>query len=68
MPYTAKEVLREPLHARFIDGLQTGSHKILHHPVGRQTYVSMHTNDTPTGTFRKILKQAQHSEEEFKNL
>ncbi len=68
MPFTAKEVLRKLLKAGFIEKRQTGSHKILRHPDGRQTYVAMHTKDIPVGTFKKILKQAQISEEEFKNL
>jgi predicted RNA binding protein YcfA (HicA-like mRNA interferase family) len=47
---------------------QTGSHKLLRHPDGRQTYVAMHTATLPTGTFRKILKQASVTEEEFRDL
>ena len=68
MPYTAKEVLQKLLRAGFIEVRQSGSHKILRHPDSRQTYVALHTKDVPTGTFRKILKQAQLSEEEFKKL
>lgn len=68
MPFTAKEVLGKLLKAGFIEKRQTGSHKILRHPDGRQTYVAMHTKDIPVGTFKKILKQAQISEEEFKKL
>ncbi|HEU4345537.1 MAG TPA: type II toxin-antitoxin system HicA family toxin [Candidatus Binatia bacterium] len=47
---------------------QTGSHKVLRHPDGRQTYVAMHPGTLPTGTFRKILKQAGLSEEQFRGL
>ncbi|MGH7798135.1 MAG: type II toxin-antitoxin system HicA family toxin [Candidatus Binatia bacterium] len=47
---------------------QTGSHKVLRHPEGRQTYVAMHPGTLPTGTFRKILKQAGLSEEQFRGL
>jgi len=68
MSYTAKEVLRKLLKAGFIEKRQSGSHKILRHPDGRQTYVSMHTKDIPIGTFRNILKQSGLTEEEFKNL
>jgi len=68
MPYSAKEVLRKLLHAGFEDRRQSGSHKILRHPDGRQTYVAMHTKDIPEGTFRKILKQARITEEQFKEL
>ena len=35
---------------------------------GRQTYVAMHTQDVPSGTFRSILRQAKLTEEEFRNL
>lgn len=68
MPYSAKEVLRKLLKVGFIEKRQSGSHKILRHSDGRQTYVSMHTGDIPDGTFRKILKQAKLSEEEFRNI
>jgi predicted RNA binding protein YcfA (HicA-like mRNA interferase family) len=47
---------------------QSGSHKILRHPDGRQTYVAMHPGGLPTGTFRKILKQAGLTEEQFRSL
>lgn len=68
MPYTAKEVLNKLLKAGFIIKRQSGSHIILRHYDGRQTYVAMHTKDIPEGTFRKILKQSQISFEDFKNL
>ncbi len=68
MPYTAREVLAKLLRAGFAEKRQSGSHKILRHPDGRQTYVAMHTGDIPNGTFRTILKQARLTEEEFKQL
>ena len=68
MPYTVREVLAKLLRAGFIEKRQSGSHKILRHPDGRQTYVALHTGDIPNGTFRSILKQAGLSEEEFKQL
>lgn len=68
MPYTAKEILRKLLKAGFVEKRQSGSHKVLRHPDGRQTYVSIHTGDVPTGTLRSILKQANLTEEEFSNL
>ena len=40
----------------------------LRHADGRLTYVAMHRGDVPIGTFRKILKQAKLSEEEFSRL
>jgi len=35
---------------------------------GRQTYLPTHTGDAPTGTFCSILKQAQVTEDEFRDL
>jgi len=68
MPYSAKEVLAKILKAGFVEQRQSGSHKVLRHPDGRQTYIAMHTKDLPTGTFKKILKQANITIEEFKKL
>jgi predicted RNA binding protein YcfA (HicA-like mRNA interferase family) len=68
MPYSAKEVLRKLLKAGFEIKRQTGSHIVLRHIDGRQTYVAMHSKDIPTGTFKKILKQTELTEGEFKNL
>ena len=68
MPYSAKEVFRKLLRAGFIEKRQSGSHKILKHPDGRQTYIAMHTEDIPIGTLKSILRQAKLSEEEFKEL
>ncbi|MBA4312646.1 MAG: toxin HicA [Chlorobiaceae bacterium] len=61
MPYSAKEVLRILLRAGFEDIRQSGSHKILRHPDGRQTYVSMHTKDIPEGTFSHQIKLTIHN-------
>jgi predicted RNA binding protein YcfA (HicA-like mRNA interferase family) len=47
---------------------QSGSHVVLRHPDGRQTYVPMHSGDVPSGTFRSILKQAGMTEEAFRTL
>jgi predicted RNA binding protein YcfA (HicA-like mRNA interferase family) len=68
MPFSAREVLRRLLKAGFVEVRQSGSHKVLRHEDGRQTYVAIHTGDVPTGTFRKILKQAELTEEEFNDL
>ncbi|MBA2436233.1 MAG: type II toxin-antitoxin system HicA family toxin [Chthoniobacterales bacterium] len=68
MPYKAGEVLARLQRAGFALKRQSGSHAVLRHPDGRQTYVAMHTGDVPTGTFRSILKQARLTEEEFRNL
>ena len=68
MPYSAREVLAKLLRAGFLEKRQSGSHKILRHPDGRQTYVAMHPGDIPEGTLRKILKQAKLTIEQFKEF
>ncbi|OGQ79005.1 MAG: toxin HicA [Deltaproteobacteria bacterium RIFCSPLOWO2_12_FULL_60_19] len=68
MPYSAREVFAKLIRAGFVEVRQTGSHKVLRHPDGRQTYVAMHPGTLPTGTFRKILKQAGLTEEQFRAL
>jgi predicted RNA binding protein YcfA (HicA-like mRNA interferase family) len=68
MPYSAREVLAKLLRAGFSETRQSGSHKVLRHPDGRQTYVAMHPGDIPEGTLRKILKQAGLTPDEFKHL
>jgi predicted RNA binding protein YcfA (HicA-like mRNA interferase family) len=68
MPYKAREVLARLQRGGFVVRRQSGSHVVLRHPDGRQTYVAMHTSDVPSGTFRAILKQAGLTEQEFKDL
>jgi predicted RNA binding protein YcfA (HicA-like mRNA interferase family) len=68
MPYSAREVFAKLIRTGFVEVRQTGSHKVLRHPDGRQTYLAMHPGTLPTGTFRKILKQAGLSEEQFCGL
>jgi predicted RNA binding protein YcfA (HicA-like mRNA interferase family) len=68
MPYSAREVLARLQRGGFREVRQSGSHKVLRHPDGRQTYVAMHPGDVPEGTFRKILKQAGLSPEQFREL
>ena len=68
MPFSAREVLTKLNRAGFAEVRQSGSHKILRHLDGRQTYVSMHPGTLPTGTFRKILKQAGLTLAEFRGL
>lgn len=68
MPYKAKDVLRRLKRAGFEERRQSGSHLVLRHADGRQTYLPMHPGDVPTGTFRSILKQAGMNEEEFRRL
>ena len=68
MPYRAREILARLQRAGFVIKRQSGSHVVLRHPDGRQTYVAMHTKDVPSGTFRSILKQAKLTEDEFPKL
>jgi predicted RNA binding protein YcfA (HicA-like mRNA interferase family) len=68
MPFTPKEILSKLLKIGFIIKRKSGSHIILRHPDGRQTYISMHTKDVPLGTFKKILKQSDMTEEEFRKI
>ena len=68
MPYKAREVLAKLQRAGFVVRLQSGSHVVLRHSDGRQTYVAMHAGDVPGGTFRSILKQSGLTEEEFRKL
>ena len=68
MPFKAREVLLRLESAGFTVRRQSGSHKVLRHPDGRQTYVPMHPGDVPSGTFRSILRQAGLTEEEFRDL
>lgn len=68
MPYKAREILSKLIRAGFEKKRSCGSHIVLRHPDGRQTYVAMHPGDVPPGTFQKILKQAGLTAEEFKNI
>jgi predicted RNA binding protein YcfA (HicA-like mRNA interferase family) len=68
MPSKAREALAKLQRAGFVVKRQSGSHVVLRHADGRQTYVAMHPGDIPTGTFRSILKQAGLTEEDFKKL
>lgn len=68
MPFKATEVLAKLRKAGFEIKRQSGSHVVLRHPDGRQTYVAMHTKDVPLGTLKSILRQARLSMEEFSAL
>ena len=68
MPFSAREVLTKLNRAGFVQVRQSGSHRILRHTDGRQTYVAIHPGTLPTGTFHKILKQAGLTLEEFRRL
>ncbi len=68
MPFKACEVLSRLQRASFVVKRQSGSHVVLRHPDGRQTYVAMHPGDIPSGTFRSILRQSGLTEKESGEL
>lgn len=68
MPPRPIEVLRVLQWIGFEEKRQTGNHRILRHPDGRQVVVPMHPKELPMGTFRRILKQAGLTTEEFQTL
>lgn len=68
MPFKARELLAKLQRAGFVVKRQSGSHVVLRHPNGRQTYVAMHPGDIPNGTLRAIARQSGLSEEELHRL
>jgi predicted RNA binding protein YcfA (HicA-like mRNA interferase family) len=68
MPFTPREVVSKLKRAGFEEVRQTGSHFFLRHPDGRLTFVAVHRGDIPLGTLRKILKQANLTEDQLKEL
>jgi len=68
MPFKSREVLAKLCRAGFEIKRQSGSHAVLRHPDGRQTYVPVHTGDMPEGTLRSILKQANLTLSEFREF
>ena len=52
----------------FEQGKGKGSHIRLIHPDGRWTQVAVHPRPVPEGTLRKIIRQAEITEEQLKEL
>lgn len=52
----------------FKEGKGRGSHVRLTHPDGRWTQVAVHTGPVPQGTLRKIIREAELTDEELKGL
>ena len=52
----------------FIEGKGKGSHIRLTHPNGRWTQVAVHPGAVPVGTLKKIIEQAELTEEQLKDL
>ena len=65
MPYSAREVLAKLIRAGFVEVRQTGSHKVLRHTDGRQTYVAMHPGTLPTGPFARFSNKLVSAKSSF---
>lgn len=52
----------------FEEGRRKGSHIRLIHRDGRWTQVAIHPRPIPIGTLRKIIRQAELTENDLKNL
>lgn len=52
----------------FQTGKGRGSHIRLTHPDGRWAQVAVHPGPVPQGTLRKIIRQAELTEKELKDL
>lgn len=64
-----REVINALKRRGFVDGGYDGSHRILvDEKRDLQTSVPMHPGDVGRGLLKKILKQADISEEEFRKL
>lgn len=63
-----QQVIRFLGKLRFQKGKGRGSHIRLTHPDGRWTQVAVHPKPIPEGTLRKIIRQAEITEEELKDL
>jgi predicted RNA binding protein YcfA (HicA-like mRNA interferase family) len=68
MAFTPREVIARLKRAGFEEVRQTGSHLFPRHPDGRLTFVAIHRGDIPLDTLRKILKKANLTEDQFKEL
>jgi predicted RNA binding protein YcfA (HicA-like mRNA interferase family) len=69
MPPSGKNIVRALGKAGFVTVRVTGSHHILQHDDGRVTTVPVHGNrDTQRGLYRKILKDAELSDAELRDL
>ncbi|OGD85887.1 hypothetical protein A2696_03455 [Candidatus Curtissbacteria bacterium RIFCSPHIGHO2_01_FULL_41_13] len=52
----------------FQKGRGKGSHIRMIHPDGRWTQVAVHHGPVPTGTLRKVIRQAELADEEISQL
>jgi len=66
---TGKQVVKALQRAGFEVVRQRGSHTFLRHPDGRSTIVPLHAGETiGPGLLRKIIRDAEMTREEFRNL
>lgn len=64
--YNPKEILKRFKKLGFVEDRQSGSHKILYHPVTKdRAVIPYHLKELPKGTFSAILKESNISKEEF---
>lgn len=63
-----QEVIKFLEKLGFVKGRGRGSHIRLTHPDGRWTQVAVHPKPIPEGTLSKIIRQAELTEEQLKNL
>lgn len=60
-----RELLRFLEHHGYHRVRQTGSHLILEHSQRRTIVIPIHSGDLPKGLFRRILKDAGFTQDEF---
>lgn len=63
-----QQLIKFLIKLEFEKGKGKGSHVRLAHPDGRWTQVAVHPGPVPQGTLRKIIKQAELTEEQLKGL
>ncbi|WP_298629447.1 type II toxin-antitoxin system HicA family toxin [uncultured Thermus sp.] len=68
MPPRPEEVARKLQRLGFAERMTKGGHRLYAHPDGRIVVIPFHSGELPKGTFKKILKQAGLTEEEFRKL
>lgn len=63
-----QQLIRFLVKLGFKEGKGKGSHIRFTHPDGKWTQVAVHPGPIPQGTLRKIIKQAELTEEQLKDL
>lgn len=66
--FTPKQVLAKYKKLGFVEDRQSGSHRILYHPVTQaRAVIPLHLKELPKGTFSAILRESKITKEEFDN-